>query len=67
MRATAEAKDVLVDNDNLRAYPRRKTKSLHVWRYGTEVHIDSFREDGTGSWVVISRGVNRYVTYISEG
>ena len=32
-----------------------------------EVQIDSSSGDGTTSWVVISRGVDRYVTEISAG
>ena len=33
-------------------------------RYGVEIKIDSLANDGSQSWVVISRGVERYVTEI---
>ena len=34
----------------------------HFDRYGFEIKIDSMMNDGTQSWVVISRGVEKYVT-----
>ena len=30
--------------------------------YGVEIKIDSLERDGMESWVVISRGIERYVT-----
>ena len=36
--------------------------TLHYGRFGVEVQSDSVSGDGTKSWVVISRGVGRYVT-----
>ena len=41
--------------------------TLHCVRCGIELKIDSVTEDGTTSWVVISRGVGRYVAEASVG
>ena len=38
----------------------------HSGRCGIEIKIDSLRSDGSPSWVVISRGTNKYVTEMSE-
>ena len=35
-------------------------------RCGIEVKIDSVQHDGTQSWIVISRGINKYVTELPE-
>ena len=35
-------------------------------RYEIEVKIDSMQNDGSQSWIVISRGINRYVTDLPE-
>ena len=41
--------------------------ALHFERYGIDVQIDFVIEDGSKSWVVISRGLDRGVVDISEG
>ena len=33
---------------------------------GIEVKIDSMQNDGTQSWIVISKGINKYVTELPE-
>ena len=38
----------------------------HKERYGKEIKIDSKQNDGTQSWTVISRGINKYVTELPE-
>ena len=38
----------------------------YLKRYGIEVKIDSMQNDGTLSWIVISRGINKYVTELPE-
>ena len=38
----------------------------HNGRCGIEIKIDSLRSDKSKSWVVISRGTNKYVTEMSE-
>ena len=35
-------------------------------RYRIEIRIDSMQNDGTQSWIVISRGIDKYVTELSE-
>ena len=35
-------------------------------RVGIEIKIDSMQNDGSQSWIVISRGVNKYVTELPE-
>ena len=34
----------------------------HLERYAKEVKIDSTQNDGSQSWIVISRGVDKYET-----
>ena len=36
-------------------------------RHGIEIRIDSTQNDGSQSWVVISRGMNKYLTEMPEG
>ena len=43
------------------------TVTYHRGRYGIEIRIDSMQNDGSQSWVVISRGMNKYVTRMPEG
>ena len=38
----------------------------YLERYGIEVKIDSMQNDGIQSWIVISRGINQYVTELPE-
>ena len=60
---TAEAKGVVVgDNNNIFLDAQ---VPLQFGRYGIEVQIDSVSGDGSKSWVVISRGLDRHVTVIS--
>ena len=63
---TAEAKGVLGDN-TIFGPVHDAQNTLHYGRYSIEVQIDSVRGDGTKLWVVISRGVDRYVTEMSAG
>ena len=38
----------------------------HLQRYGIEIKMDSVQKDGTQSWIVISRSINKYVTELPE-
>ena len=38
----------------------------HQGRYGIEIRIDSMQNDGCQIWIVISRGMNKYVTEMRE-
>ena len=38
----------------------------YLERYGIEIKIDSMQNDGTQSWIVISRGITKYVTQLPE-
>ena len=40
--------------------------TIYLERYGNEVKIDSTQNDGTQSWTVIFRGMNKYVTELPE-
>ena len=35
--------------------------TYHLYQYGIEINIDSMKNDGSQSWIVISRGMNKYV------
>ena len=62
----AEAKGAL--GDNTISFPIHDARiSLHYGRYGIEVQIDFVSGDGSKSWAVISRGLDRCVTEISAG
>ena len=55
--STAEARGVL-GNDTLFVPIHDARFTVHYGRIGIEVQIDSLREDGTKSCVVLSRGVD---------
>ena len=59
----------LVRNDNKQRHPNwSRVGSIghkNFDRYGIEIKIDSVRNDGTQSWVVISRSVDKYVTELA--
>ena len=38
----------------------------YLERYGIEVKIDSTQNDGSQTWIVFSRGMDKYVTELSE-
>ena len=40
--------------------------TYHQGRYGIEIRIDSMQNDGSQSWIVISRGLNKYVAEMPE-
>ena len=40
--------------------------SHHQGRYGIEIMIESLFGDGTCSWVMIVKGINKYVTKMTE-
>ena len=42
------------------------TVTSYLERYGIQVKIDSMPNDGTQSWIVISRGIKKYVTELPE-
>ena len=38
----------------------------YLERYGIEIKTDSMQNDGSQSWIVISRGMNKYVSELPE-
>ena len=38
----------------------------HLYQYGIEIKVDSMQNDGSQSWIVISRGLNKYVNDLRE-
>ena len=38
----------------------------HLERYGIQINIDSMQNDGTGSWIVSGKGIDKYVTELPE-
>ena len=52
---------------NTRIEPVLEVKGTnHLERNGVEIKIDSMQKDGTQSWIVISRSVNKHVTELPE-
>ena len=40
--------------------------TYHLYQHGIEIKIDSMKNDGCQSWIVISRGMNKYVNELPE-
>ena len=38
----------------------------HLYQNGVEINFDSVQNDGSQSWIVISRGMNKYVNELPE-
>ena len=45
---------------------REDKSTKHFDRHGIEITINSAQKDGTQSWIVISRSIEKYVTELSE-
>ena len=41
--------------------------TYHLYRYGVEIRFDSMKNDGSQSWIVISRSMNKQVNELPEG
>ena len=53
--------------ENTKIGPTLEVTVTYHQGYGIEIRIDSLQNDGSQSWVVIRRGMNKYVTEMSEG
>ena len=40
--------------------------TYHLYQYGIEMKIVSMQNDGSQSWIVISKGMNKYVDELPE-
>ena len=40
--------------------------TYHLYQYGMKIKVNSVKNDGSQSWIVISRGINKYVEDLAE-
>ena len=52
---------------NTKICPVLKVKvTYHLYQYGIEIKVDSMKNDGSLSWIVISKGMNKIVDGLPE-